>query len=104
MRYANDRTDAANQPMTRFELDQLFNLEAAMVWVEDGYMVDLSRCPEHSLRVEMEMRDFWDAVDPRTCACGAPVSNFTLDGTCLECRLSPFGSEWEHDRKERFAA
>lgn len=99
-----DRTDPANQPPTADEASRYYNLEAALVWREDGYVTDWSLIPDVPVRVLEWDRHFWLAVAPQRCPECGEITEGSPEPECLECRYQPFGSEWQREQEERFPA
>lgn len=97
-----DRTNPANQPPSLAEVNRYYNLEAAKVWREDGYYIDWSLIPLVPVRVLEWDRVFWNTVDPKKCIwCGDPMDSRDPEDECLECRWTPFGTEWQREQQSR---
>jgi hypothetical protein len=80
----------ANDPPRGADLHAWYNVEAMLVWREDGYYPDWRLIPDTPLRVLEETEAFWDLVCPACCAdCGQPLGPGPhWDESCLECRWS----------------
>lgn len=82
------RRNMANEPPPAERIDQYYNLDAAVRWMEDGYYIDWSMIPDTPERILLWEQAFWDAVAPAACLdCGRPMGPGPHhDASCLECR------------------